>query len=133
MSVKTTRYHKTVEKIHNLEIQSITYSVLPEDSEVQDYPEFKIHISSGVSCFQSKLSLKEIPTDEILEDRVTFEELTEEEIFEVEDVSASNWRYSADEEDNRFGDSSVNTFASALINLFGGNVRQQLAFDSGMD
>lgn len=132
MSARTRHFRHAVEKIHHREIKDYQPEVITEE-----YQDYFLKISEGAISFQSKLSLKEIPSNEILEERITSEEelveIAREEIFEVQDIPVSNRRYHADEEDKRFGDSSVNTFASSLINFFGGNIKQRLAFDPAMD
>ncbi len=129
MSGRTRHYHDAVEKIHHREIKNYQPEVITEE-----YPDYFLKISEGAISFQSKLSFKEIPREDF-EGEISFQENveTEEEIFEMEEISVSRQIYSADEEDSRFGDYSVNTFASALINFFGGRVREKLAFDPAID
>jgi hypothetical protein len=128
MSVRTRHFHHAVEKIHHREIKDYQPEVITEE-----YPDYFLKISEGAISFQSKLSFKEIPKEDF-EEEISFQENveTEEDIFEMEEISVSRQIYVADEEDSRFGDYSTNTFAGALINFFGGKVRQKLAFDSAM-
>lgn len=130
MSVKTEHYHRTVERIHHREIKDYQPDVI-----VEEFPDYFMTISEGAISIESKLSFKEIPKN-YFEEETSFQENFETEevdIFEMEEISIPRHMHSADEEDSRFGDYSVNTFASILINFFGGKVRQKLAFDPAMD
>jgi hypothetical protein len=140
MSVKTTRYHKVVDRIHHKLVVAELENFGNPEAYVSDPSELRIvELPTKVTLVSSsRLIMQESP--EYSEELPHSEYDSAMECFhdgggcELEEVSLPcNWKYSADEEDIRFGDFSVNTFTSVLMNLFGGNVKQQLAFDPAMD
>lgn len=133
MSGKTRHYEKVVFNLHKEEIV-LGSTELEQPVKIIGYGTNVVSVASNENASSDKLYFSE--TEEVFDEDNT---VSANECFcegggcVCEEVPTS-WRtMDFDEEDRRFGDFPINRFQSAIQQVFGGPLKQTLAFNRNMD